>query len=96
MPPYTEISKDVPLPAREEGNPDYRHPLYIGEWKKSVPYVDKDIATDDLDEPHLKRRVTILKKHPEIEKLYGYDSRTIVITIIAAAAQVAAAYTFGQ
>ncbi|CAG8609691.1 4721_t:CDS:2 [Paraglomus brasilianum] len=96
MPPYTEISKDVPLPAKEKGNPDYRHPLYIGEWKKSIPYVDEDIATDDLDEPHLKRKVSILKKHPEIEKLYGYDLRTTFITIVAAAAQVAAAYMFGQ
>lgn len=51
---------------------------------------------DDMDEPHMKRKLAILKKHPEIEKLYGHDSRTSLVTIAAAAAQVYFAYLFGR
>lgn len=94
MPPFVDPLRDGAI--AEKDHPDYRHPLYIGDWKKSIPYVDEDIATDDLDEPHLKRKVTILQKYPEIEKLYGYDARTIPITILAAASQVVAAYVFGR
>ncbi|CAG8470601.1 263_t:CDS:2 [Ambispora leptoticha] len=96
MPPFTDISRDAPLPDKDEDNPDYRHPLYLGDWKKSVPYVNDDIAIDDMDEPHMKRKVTILKKYPEIEKLYGYDVTTIPITIVAVVAQLIAAYVFGK
>ncbi|CAG8601014.1 22664_t:CDS:2 [Dentiscutata erythropus] len=98
MPPlFAENNKDYgPLPPKEQGNPDYRQPLYIGDWKRSIPYVDEDIATDNLDEPHMKRKVTILKKHPEIEKLYGYDISTVPIVIVAAAAQIVASYVFGR
>ncbi|CAG8801937.1 29440_t:CDS:2 [Gigaspora margarita] len=97
MPPLFAENKDYgPLPPKEQGNPDYRQPLYIGEWKKSIPYVDEDIAADDLDEPHMKRKVTILKSHPEIEKLYGYDISTVPIVIVAAAAQIVASYVFGR
>ncbi|RIA81150.1 fatty acid desaturase-domain-containing protein [Glomus cerebriforme] len=75
---------------------DYRHPLYIGDWKKSIAYIEDDFAYDDLDEPHMKRRITILKQHPEIERLYGYDIKTIPITIIVTLIQIIAAYTFGR
>ncbi|CAB5209808.1 unnamed protein product, partial [Rhizophagus irregularis] len=94
MPPFTKISNDIPLPAKEESNPDFRNPLYIGEWKKSIPYVDEDIAIDNLDEPHMKRKLSILKRYPEIEKLYGYDTSTILIVTFSSAAQIFAAYIF--
>src|SRR5205823_3625888 len=77
MPPFTKISDGIPLPDKEKDNPDYRGPLYVGEWKKSIPYVDEDIAIDDLDEIHMKRKLSILNKYPEIEKIYGYDTSTI-------------------
>ncbi|CAH1763921.1 15584_t:CDS:2 [Entrophospora sp. SA101] len=96
MSSYTKRSKDIPLPAKEKDNPDYRQPLYLGTWKKSIPYIDDDIAIDDMDEPHMKRKVTIIKKYPEIEKLYGYDLRTLPLTIIACFMQVMAAYVFGK
>ncbi|RHZ48681.1 hypothetical protein Glove_543g67 [Diversispora epigaea] len=96
MPPSTETSKESPIPSKENNNPDYRSPLYIGEWKKSIPYVDEDIAVDDLDEPHMKRKITILREYPEIEKLYGIDMTTIPITILAASAQIIASYIFGK
>ncbi|CAB4413921.1 unnamed protein product [Rhizophagus irregularis] len=94
MPPFTKISNDIPLPTKEESNPDFRNPLYIGEWKKSIPYVDEDIAIDNLDEPHMKRKLSILKRYPEIEKLYGYDTSTILIVTLSSAAQIFAAYIF--
>ncbi|GBB84193.1 hypothetical protein RclHR1_10810008 [Rhizophagus clarus] len=96
MPPFTKISNDIPLPTKEDNNPDYRNPLYIGVWKKSIPYVDEDIAIDDLDEPHMKRKLSILKRYPEIEKLYGYDTSTILIVTLSSAAQLVAAYVFGK
>src|ERR1051325_232896 len=96
MPPFTKISSGTPLPGKEEGNLDYRNPLYIGAWKKSVPYIDEDIAMDNLDEPHMKRKVSILKKYPEIENLYGYDISTVFIVTFSAAMQVVAAYVFGR
>ncbi|CAG8465258.1 4117_t:CDS:2 [Acaulospora colombiana] len=95
-PPFTETSQGFPIPTKENDNPDRRHPLYVGDWKKSIPYIDEDIALDDLDEPHMKRKIAILRNHPEIEKLYGHDISTIPITIFAAAAQIAASYVFGQ
>ncbi|KAK3810734.1 MAG: fatty acid desaturase-domain-containing protein [Linnemannia gamsii] len=75
---------------------DNRFPLYLGDWKKSDPRVDDDLAMDNMDEPHMKRKLAILKKHPDIEKLYGHDSRTSLITIAAAATQIYCAYLFGR
>ncbi|KAF9404776.1 Sphingolipid delta(4)-desaturase DES1 [Podila epigama] len=76
--------------------PDPRFPLYLGDWRKSDPRIDDDLTMDNMDEPHLKRKLTILKKYPEIEKLYGHDSRTALVTILAASAQVSLAYMFGR
>ncbi|KAL1915913.1 uncharacterized protein VTP21DRAFT_6301 [Calcarisporiella thermophila] len=94
MPPNTE-TRQAYLEATS-GENDRRHPLYLGDWMRSIPYIDEDIAVDDLDEPHFKRKSTILQSHPEIEKLYGYEWRTIPITILAAAVQIAIAYLFGR
>ncbi|KFH71662.1 hypothetical protein MVEG_01958 [Podila verticillata NRRL 6337] len=76
--------------------PDSRFPLYLGDWRKSDPRYDDDLTMDNMDEPHLKRKLTILKAHPEIEKLYGHDNRTALVTILTAAAQVSFAYLFGR
>ncbi|CAG8666182.1 2817_t:CDS:2 [Dentiscutata erythropus] len=75
---------------------DYRHPLYIGKWRKSVVCLTKEFANDNLDEPHLKRRTTILSQYPEIERLYGYDFSTAVIAIISTMVQVIATYVFSH
>ncbi|KAG0351283.1 hypothetical protein BG005_009243 [Podila minutissima] len=80
-------------PAKQ---PDSRFPLYLGDWRKSDPRYDDDLAMDNMDEPHLKRKLTILKAYPEIEKLYGHDNRTALVTILTAAAQVYFAYLFGR
>ncbi|KAG9306756.1 hypothetical protein G9A89_005656 [Geosiphon pyriformis] len=86
---YTELEfKDIVI--------DERHPFYIGDWKKAIAFIDDDFAMDDLDEPHLKRGITIFKQHPEIEKLYGYEPKTLPITIFATIFQLSAAYTFGK
>ena len=75
---------------------DDRHPLYLGVWKRSIPGVDDDIAKDNYDEPHIKRKQVILDHHPEIRNLYGTDWRTIPITILAASTQVILAYVWGK
>ncbi|CAG8544978.1 24718_t:CDS:2 [Gigaspora rosea] len=75
---------------------DYRHPLYIGKWRKSVVYLTKDFANDNLDEPHLKRKKTILSQYPEIENLYGHDIITADIAIISTMIQVIATYVFSH
>src|SRR5437763_15669852 len=86
-----------PFLEMEDENPyDYRHPYYIGDSKKSIDYIEEDFANDDLDEPHLKRRLTILNHHPEIERLYGHDIKTVPITIIAVLGQILVAYIFGR
>ncbi|CAG8477122.1 5369_t:CDS:2 [Racocetra fulgida] len=75
---------------------DYRHPLYIGSWRRNVAYVDEDFVNDNLDEPHLKRNITILSQYPEIKRLYGYDTFTVDIAIVGVLVQVTTAYIFGR
>ena len=53
----------------QPGQMDYRFPLYIGDWKRSIPYQDAEPTIDDLDEPHIKRKVEILARHPDIKNL---------------------------
>src|ERR1044072_7960436 len=86
--PFPEVEDEIQY--------DYRHPLYIGDRRKSIAYIDEDFANDDLDGPHMKRKITILNSHPEIEQLYGYDIKTVPITMIFALGQIMAAYIFGR
>jgi sphingolipid 4-desaturase/C4-monooxygenase len=46
--------------------------------------------TDDSD-PHAARRRAILEAHPDIRRLFGYDRRTIAVTVAVVAAQLALA-----
>ncbi|ORZ37816.1 fatty acid desaturase-domain-containing protein [Catenaria anguillulae PL171] len=75
---------------------DVRHPTYLGAWEKSVPNVHEDIAIDDMDEPHLKRKHAILDAHPEIKDLYSIEWKTKYITVLLVSIQVATAYAFGS
>ncbi|KAI9137787.1 fatty acid desaturase-domain-containing protein [Paraphysoderma sedebokerense] len=92
----------TPVPSKvDEGFEDAavkdpRHPLYLGEWEKSIPGVHKDIAVDDMDEPHIKRRHTILKAHPEIKNLYGIETSTKYLSVLIVAGHIATAYVFGK
>ncbi|CAB4374552.1 unnamed protein product [Rhizophagus irregularis] len=72
--PFPEVEDEIQY--------DYRHPLYIGDWRKSIAYIDEDFAIDDLDEPHMKRRITILNHHPEIEQLYDWDWVMIIYSYV--------------
>ncbi|KAI8917085.1 fatty acid desaturase-domain-containing protein [Powellomyces hirtus] len=76
--------------------PDPRHPLYLGDWERSIPHVHNDIAMDNLDEPHIKRKHAILEKHPQITQLYGYEPLTKYVTVLAASLQLGLAYYFGK
>lgn len=75
---------------------DYRYPLFLGDWKRSIPYKDEGFANDNMDEPHVKRRITILQSHPEIESLYGYDPKSQYITLLSVGIQVTLAFLFGR
>ncbi|KAL2911808.1 sphingolipid delta-4 desaturase [Polyrhizophydium stewartii] len=79
-----------------KGAYDSRHPTYLGEWKRSIPGVDDDIAVDDTDEPHIKRRHVMLQKYPNITKLYGIEPSTKYIVLFAVVAQLSMAYAFGR
>jgi sphingolipid delta-4 desaturase len=41
----------------------------------------------DDGEPHARRMVQLLKQHPEIEQLYGYDRRTAALVLLLTASQ---------
>ncbi|OMH83683.1 Sphingolipid delta(4)-desaturase DES1 [Zancudomyces culisetae] len=75
---------------------DTRHPLYLGHWTRSIPGIDKDTRIDKCDEPHLKRKATIMQKYPEIINYSGYDIITLYITLAAVSAQILSAYYFGN
>ncbi|KXN74632.1 hypothetical protein CONCODRAFT_76714 [Conidiobolus coronatus NRRL 28638] len=92
MPPQIPLTSELP----KETHPDVRHPLYLGEWKRSIPYKDTGMAVDNMDEPHFKRKLAILKKYPEIAKLYGPDWRTKYIIVISTLVQLVLSYTIGK
>ncbi|KAI8926409.1 fatty acid desaturase-domain-containing protein [Entophlyctis helioformis] len=75
---------------------DVRHPSYLGLWKRSIPGEDDDIAMDDIDEPHIKRRHAILEKHPEVKNLFGIAHSTKYIIVAVLVCQVGMAYLFGH
>lgn len=61
---------------------DERAPLFTGTWHRSRPDMHPPIfAKDDVDEPHKKRRITILDRYPQIRHLYGHDPSTKWIAI---------------
>lgn len=80
----------------EETVYDERHPLYNGDWKRSIPGINDDIAMDTFDEPHVKRKLAILEKHPEIKNFYGVEPRTIGVTCLLASLQLALSWVFGK
>ncbi|KAI8342705.1 fatty acid desaturase-domain-containing protein [Chlamydoabsidia padenii] len=86
----------TPEPEQAPTHPDYRAPLYQGSWKRSIPGRDVGFAQDDMDEPHLKRKHTILRAHPQVEKLYGTDSRTFYVTVAINTVQLGLAWYFGH
>ncbi|RKP03587.1 hypothetical protein CXG81DRAFT_9381 [Caulochytrium protostelioides] len=75
---------------------DERHPTYNGGWTKAVPTEDTDIATDSLDEPHLKRRAAILARYPDIEKLNGVEPLTKYVAVALVVTQIATTYLWGH
>lgn len=80
----------------EVSSEDGRGPLVLGNWKRSIPYVDKDFTHDTRDDPHLKRKLNILKAHPEIQNLEGYDQWSIPITLLAVGINLLFAYYWGR
>ena len=89
---------EVETPPKTEKILEYddRFPLFLGIWKRSIPGKDKDITMDSYDEPHVKRKLTILDKYPQIKNLSGTETKTIPITLVATGIQLALAWYFGQ
>lgn len=75
---------------------DGRGKLIMGNWKRSIPYVHKNFAQDNRDDPHIKRKLNILKAHPEIQYLEGHDQWSIPITLAAVAINLLFAYYWGK
>lgn len=75
---------------------DGRGKLIIGKWKKSIPYLHKSFAQDNRDDPHIKRKLNILKDHPEIKNLEGYELWSIPITILTVGINLIFAYFWGK
>jgi len=76
---------------------DRRHPLYIGDWQRSLANRDSDWAREDLDDPHPKRRQTILNGHPQMAWLCneaGWCSEWIALGMVGV--QLVTAYGFGK
>ncbi|EJW02147.1 hypothetical protein EDEG_03415 [Edhazardia aedis USNM 41457] len=74
-------------------NEDIRAPYYKGFWKRSIPYQNEGFAYDlDFDEPHRKRRQAILKKYPQVTKLYGVSEYTWYIVLLVAFANLLGMY----
>ncbi|WP_420318948.1 fatty acid desaturase [Ekhidna sp.] len=46
------------------------------------------------DEPHFRRRMQMLKDHPEINQLFGYDSRSFFIIVLVVVTQFGIAWLF--
>lgn len=69
--------------------------VYLGAWKRSVPYQDDYFAIDNLSEPHFKRRYAILAAHPQIASLYGVEWQTKWILLLCVGIQLLLAYTVG-
>lgn len=75
---------------------DGRGKLIMGNWKRSIPYVHKYFAKDNRDDPHIKRKLNILKAHPEIQHLEGTDQWSIPITALAVGINLIFAYFWGR
>ena len=75
---------------------DRREPLYLGDWERSLAWRDSYFAHDDLDDPHLKRKLTILARHPQITWLYTHCKTSSPVGIMAMLVQVVLAYGFGR
>ena len=75
---------------------DGRGKLVLGKWKRSIPYVNKNFAQDNRDDPHIKRKLNILKVHPEIQNLEGHDVWSIPVTILAVGINLIFAYFWGR
>jgi sphingolipid delta-4 desaturase len=82
--------------SKEAKKIDPRHPIYLGDWDRSLPHKNDGMAMDDLDEPHIKRKHAIMAAHPSVTDLYGIATSTKYITAALAALQIVVSYFFGR
>ncbi|KAJ1500810.1 Sphingolipid delta(4)-desaturase DES1 [Coelomomyces lativittatus] len=75
---------------------DPRYPNYVGEWERSLPEHHVNLAQDDMDEPHLKRKKLILLTHPEVTSLFGYEPKSKYILCGLLLIQYAIGYFFAH
>lgn len=72
-------------------------PINVGlhDWKRSLSWRDTEFAKDspsNRTHPHVLRRQRVLKKHPNIRKLFGSERTTIYTIIVAAITHLLLAY----
>jgi sphingolipid delta-4 desaturase len=76
---------------RKKGNPSIA--LLKGAMGATVGKVtQEDFFESTTDEPHATRRELIMKKYPEVKKLFGYEPRTKYIIAASVAAQILVSY----
>ncbi|OLY79228.1 Sphingolipid delta(4)-desaturase DES1, partial [Smittium mucronatum] len=83
-------------PSEDGVTYDPRFPSFKSYWPRSIAGRDNGPAIDKYDEPHIKRKMAILNKYPEIKNLAGYDINTVYITIAAVSTSVGLGYYFGR
>lgn len=81
-------------PGGRQRNEKKNLELHLKDWKRSLAWKDKDFAHDGKIHPHRLRRAEILKKHPEIRLLYGYDTMTLPKIAFAVACQLMLAWMY--
>lgn len=59
-------------------------------------HLTKQFTEVDYREPHRDRRKAILKAHPEIKKMFRFDRRTILVTVLVNVAHIGLAYLLGR
>ena len=90
----TDSKATLPLKATLKEY-DQRHPTYLGNWSRSIP-PSLHFAHDSLDEPHVKRKLTILTQYPKVTELYGREPLTALITLAGVLIQLYFANFFGK
>jgi len=76
--------------ANPEVNPEME--IFSEDMVQKRPGPLNDFIWKEEEHPHVTRRLAILKAHPEVKTLYGYDPITIIYVLVFVAIQFISAY----